>query len=68
MAASATVCSGVSRNRLRGVLDELCLLVNVLQVLYNDLIRGQGLVWVKVKWSNTCTRDKPTKSFFGYSA
>ena len=33
----------MSRNRLREVLDEPCLLVNVLQVLYNELMRGQGL-------------------------
>ena len=35
---------GVSRSRLSGVLDEPCLLVNVLQVLYDELKRGQGLV------------------------
>ena len=63
--ALIVVLRGVSRNKLRGVLYESCLLVNVLQVLYNEVKRGQGLAWVKVKWSKT--RDKPARSFFGYS-
>ena len=41
LATINTLSKGVSRNILR-VLDEPHLLINVLQVLYNELKRGQG--------------------------